>query len=135
MKTVTIMVLTLVGAALCGCQSNSPRGGSVLEGEGFKIAVPTFTTEIKQGEVQSVVISLERGNYFHQDVKLQIEVPSGISIKPTHVTIKANERPDVQFRISADKGAPLSEYRVSVTGTPETGEPTSKDFTVKVVSP
>jgi hypothetical protein len=33
------------------------------------------------------------------------------------------------------KDAALGEYIVSVTGTPTTGEPTSVEFKVKVVSP
>jgi len=41
----------------------------------------------------------------------------------------------VQLLVSADKAAPLGEYRIFVTGTPETGESTSTVFTVKVVTP
>jgi hypothetical protein len=111
MKTAMTIVLTLVLVAASGCNS-SPRGGSVLKGEGFKIAVPTLDTKLKQGEVQSVTVSLERGDYFKQDVKLQIEASKGISVEPTSVVIKA-----------------------SVKGIPKTGESTSATFTVKIVSP
>ena len=45
-------------------KSGSPKGGSAVKGEGFKIVVPAFDTKIKQGEVQSVTISLERGDAF-----------------------------------------------------------------------
>jgi uncharacterized membrane protein len=129
------IVLTLVLAAMYGCQSSSPRGGSVLKEEGFKIAVPTFAMEIKQGEVQSVTISLERGAYFKQDVMLLINTTKGIRLDPTSVLVKANDKPDVQLRIEAAKDAALGEYRVSVRGTPGTGEPTSTEFNLKVVSP
>ncbi len=135
MKTAITIVLMLALAAMYCCQSSSPRGGSVLKGEGFKIAVPTFTTEVKQGEVQSVTISLERGKYFKQDVKLQIEASKGISVDPTNILVKASEKPDVQLRITVPKNAALGEYSVSVKGTPETGEPTSTSFDVQVVSP
>jgi hypothetical protein len=135
MKTVITIVMTLVLATVSGCQSSSPRGGSAFTDEGFKVAVPTFTTEIKQGETQSVTISLERGKYFKQDVKLQIEASKGISIEPTKVMVKASDKPDVQIRISADNAAAISEYVVSVKGTPETGESSTTQFNVKVVSP
>jgi uncharacterized membrane protein len=135
MKTAITIVLTLVLVAVYGCQSSSPQGGSVLKGEGFKIAVPTLDTKLKQGEVQSVTVSLERGDYFKQDVKLQIEAPKGISVEPTSVVIKASEKPDVQLRIAAAQNAALGEYSVSVKGIPKTGESTSTAFTVKVVSP
>ena len=133
-NAITIMVM-LALAAMSGCQSSSPRGGSVLEGEGFKIAVPTFTTDIKQGQTQSVTISLERGKYFKQDVKLQIEASKGISVDPTSVIIKASDKPDVQLRIAAAQNAAIGEYPVSVMGIPKTGESTSTEFNVKVVSP
>jgi uncharacterized membrane protein len=135
-KTIAITIaLTLVLAVVSGCQSSSSRGGSAFKDEGFKIAVPTFTTQIKQGQTQNVTVSVERGKYFKQDVKLQIEASKGISVDPTKVMVKASDRPDVQIRISADKNAAISEYLVSVMGTPETGEPSSTQFNVKVVSP
>ena len=102
---------------------------------GFKIAAPTFDTAIKQGQTQYVTVSLERGDYFKQDVRLQIETSKGISVDPASVIVKASDKPDVQLTIAAAPNAALGDYRVSVRGVPETGEPTSTGFTVKVVSP
>lgn len=134
MRKIITVALMLAVATMYGCQSSSSRGGSVIKGEGFKIAVPTFTTVIKQGETQSIAVLLERGSYFKQDVKLQIEAAKGIVVEPTSVAIKANERPDMQLMITAAQDAALGEYRVSVKGTPETGEPASTEFKVRVVS-
>jgi len=118
-------------------KSDSPKGGSVGKGEGFKIAVPTFDTKVKQGEIQSVTISLERGESFKQDVTLEIKLSKGegITFDPAKVLVKASDKPDVQLTITAPKDAALGEYKVSVTGTPTTGEPTSVEFKVKVVAP
>ena len=135
MKNAIAIVMVLVLATVYGCQSSSPRGGSVLTDEGFRVAVPTFTTEIKQGETQNVTISLERGKYFKHDVKLQIEATKGISIDPTSFIIKASDKPDMQLRIAATQNAAIGAYSVSVKGIPKTGESTSTAFTVKVVSP
>lgn len=136
MKTAIPIVLMSALAVLVGCQSSSsPRGGSVVKGEGFKIAVPAFATEIKQGEVRSVTISLERGDYFKQDVNLQIQAPKGISLEPTRVLIESSDRPEAQIRITVPRDASIGEYTVYVNGEPETGEPTSTVFYVKVVSP
>ena len=135
MKTAITIVMALVLAAVSGCQSSSPRGGSALKDEGFKVAVPTFSTEIKQGQTQNVTVSLERGDYFKKDVKLQIEASTGISVDPTSVIIKSSDKPDVQLRIAAAQNAALGEYSVSIRGIPKTGESTSTAFTVKVVSP
>ena len=135
MKNAIAIVMTLVLAVVSGCESSSPQGGSVLKSEGFKIAVPTLDTKLQQGEVQNVTVSLERGEYFKQDVKLQIEASKGISVEPTSVTVKASEKPDVQLRITAAQNAAIGVYNVSVRGIPKTGESTSTSFTVKVVSP
>jgi uncharacterized membrane protein len=135
MKTAITIVMTLVLATVYGCESSSPRGGGMTKDVGFKIAVPTFSTEIKQGQTQNVTVSLERGDYFKQDVKLQIEASTGISVDPTSVIIKASDNPDVQLRIEAAKKAALGKYFVYVKGTPETGEPTSTVFDVRVVTP
>ena len=135
MKIAIAMVMTLVLAGVSGCESSSERGGSVLKGEGFKIAVPTFSTEVKQGETKNVTVSLERGEYFKRDVKLQIKASQGISVEPTKVWVKASDTSDVQLQISAAKDAALGEYQVSVKGTPKTGEPTSTKFNVNVVAP
>ena len=118
-------------------QSDSPKGGSAGKGEGFKIAVPTFDTKIKQGEIQTVTISLERGESFKQDVTLEIKLSKGegITFDPAKVLVKAGDKPDVQLQISAAKDAAIGEYTVVVTGTPTTGEPTSTEFNVKVVAP
>ncbi|MCE5340033.1 MAG: hypothetical protein LLF92_02745 [Planctomycetaceae bacterium] len=118
-------------------QSDSDKGGNVAKGEGFKIAAPTFDTKIKQGETQSVVISLERGESFKQDVKLEIKLANGkgLTFKPAEVLVKVSDKSDVQIMITAPESASIGEYIVSVTGTPTTGEPTSTEFNVKVMAP
>jgi uncharacterized membrane protein len=118
-------------------KSDSPKGGSAIKGEGFKIAVPTFDTNIKQGEVKSVTISLERGESFKQDVTLEIKLSKGegITFDPAKVIVKASDKADVQLTITAPKDAAIGEYKVSVKGTPTTGESTSVEFNVKVVAP
>jgi uncharacterized membrane protein len=104
-------------------------------GEGFKITTPTFDTKIKQGETESVTIKLNRGEYFKRDVTLEIKASPGIRVEPTDAVVKANEKSDVHLRITAAKDAALGDYKVYLKGTPETGEATSTEFTVKVVSP
>ncbi|MFA6187193.1 MAG: hypothetical protein WC770_08300 [Phycisphaerae bacterium] len=136
-KVIMIMIISAM-VTVSGCytvQSNSPKGGSVLKGEGFKIAVPTFDVNIKQGEVQNVAISIERGEAFKQDVKLEIKAAKGISIEPTNVTVKAGDKPDVQLRVTIPKDAALGVYLVTVKGTPKTGGATSTEFSVEVVTP
>ena len=135
MRTAITIMMTLALAAICGCQSSSARGGGMTKDVGFKIAVPTFDTEVKQGEVRAATVSLRRGESFKQDVSLEVQASKGISVDPTDVLVKASESPDVQLRIAATRDTALGAYVVSVKGTPKTGEPTSTAFTVKVVAP
>jgi uncharacterized membrane protein len=136
MKTAMTMVLILSLAVLYGCQSSSsPRGGGMTKDVGFKIVVPNFAKEIKQSETQTITVSLERGDYFKQDVQLQIQASKGIDVEPTRILIKSSDIPEAQLRITVPTDASIGEYIVFVKGVPETGEPTSTVFTVKVVSP
>lgn len=133
MKTLLMIVIALAVASVSGCASS--RGGSMSSDEGFKITAPTFTTDVKQGDRQTVTVSLKRDKYFRQDVTLLATTTDGISVEPGKVVVKASESPDVQFQIKASEDAALGEYPVHIVATPETGNPTSKDFTVKVVTP
>ena len=132
MKALIIIMFTLAISVMVGCQSSSLRGGGMTNDVGFKISVPNFETEFKQGQSKYVTVSLERGNYFKQDVDLKIETSTGISVEPNSFTIKASDKPDMQIEIFAAKNAAFGEYRISIQGIPETGEPTSVAFTVKV---
>ena len=133
MKVVMTMVMILCLTAFFGCMS--PRGGGMSGGNGFKIAVPNFSTEINQGDRQNVTISLHRDENFKRDVTLEIRASKGISVEPTNVVVQASDTPDIQLRIAAAKDAAIGEYRIYVKGTPQTGESTSTEFKVNVVAP
>lgn len=135
MRTAIMIVMTLALGAIAGCQTSSPRGGGMTKDAGFKIVVPTRDTTVQQGDVRAVTVSLQRGAYFKQDVRLQIEASEGISVGPTNILVKASESPDVQLRIATTSNTALGSYIVSVMGTPKSGEATSTAFTVKVVAP
>jgi uncharacterized membrane protein len=133
MKTALAVVMTLALAFVIGCMS--PKGGGMSDDEGFKIQVPMFTKDIKQGDRETLNVTIRRGEFFKQDVRLDIKASPGISVTPTSLTVKANDAKDVPLQIAVPKDAPLSEYRIFVTGTPETGQPTSIEIKVKVVAP
>ena len=64
------IVMMLALTAVFGCMS--PRGGGMSEDEGFKIAVPTFTTDVKQGDRQTITVTLHRDKFFKKNVRLEI---------------------------------------------------------------
>jgi uncharacterized membrane protein len=134
-KVIAIMVVLTLAIVAVSRGADSPKGGSVGKGEGFKIDVPTFDVKVKQGETQSLTIKLQRGESFKQDVKLQIKAAEGISVEPGKILVKASDAPEVELTIMAPKDAALGDYIVTVTGTPTTGEATSVEFKVKVLAP
>jgi uncharacterized membrane protein len=134
MKRSLMIVMALALTVAVGC-SLSNRGGGVSTDEGFRIAVPILGTQVKQGEIQTVAVTVHRGENFKRDVKLQIKASKGISVEPTSVWVKASDKPEVQLQVSAARNAALGEYRVYVEGTPASGQSSSVDFKVKVVAP
>ena len=127
------VVLSLSLIVVVGCAS--PRGGGMSGGEGFKIVTPMFGAKIRQGETESVKVSLDRGKFFKRDVALDISASKGISVEPTQATVRASEQGEVNLRIMASRDAALGDYKVYLKGTPERGEATSTEITVKVVAP
>jgi uncharacterized membrane protein len=134
MRTVLRIAAALTLSTLAGCISNGPRGGEAATNEGFTISVPGLETDIKQGNTQTVTVSLQRGDYFKQDVAVQIKSTAGVTVAPASVLIRASESPDLQVQITASKDAALGDYGIFVTGTPPKGEPTSANFNVKVIA-
>lgn len=133
MKTTIAIVMSLGLMFELGCES--PSGGGMSKDESFSIVVPMMAVKIKQGETQIVTVSLDREKYFKQDVKMDIAPSKGIDVEPTDAKIKAEEKPELPLRISAPKDAAIGEYKIYLKATPEKGQSTSMDFTVKVEAP
>jgi uncharacterized membrane protein len=138
-KMLTAMALAF--SVLAGCNS-SPPGGVTTPGdkEGFKITAPTIPVMLKQGDKQTVTITLNREANFKQDVVLSVDAPKGLKVEMPKsllgkVTVKAAEAAEVPLSISAEKDAALGEQTVKVTGTPEKGSATSVDIKVNVSKP
>lgn len=132
MKTGIALALTLAVAMVYGCRSTSPKGGIMTEQRAFRIQIRDRSMTIKQGDVETARVTLKRGDYFKQDVQLEISYPQGIRVEPNDVWIAASDRPDVELRVTARVDAALGKYPVTIKGTPETGEPTSNELMVTV---
>jgi uncharacterized membrane protein len=130
-----LVVALVVTAALMGCNKKSEEGGGAGN-ETFKVVVPTTSTDVKQGEVQIVKVSIERGSGFKQAVKLQAKAESaGITVDPDSTTVQPADKGDVQLKITAAKDAPLGASKILVKGTPDKGEAVEIEFKVNVVAP
>jgi len=125
-------LLALTG--LFGCET-SPRGGGPTEDDSFRLVVPSSTIVMKQGAVQTVEVSLVRGDYFKQDVRLTLRSSPGLNVDPSTTVIRASERPLAQIKLGVGKDVALGEYRVTVTAAPVAGDTTTADFRVNVIAP
>ncbi|HEY1379654.1 MAG TPA: hypothetical protein VGF55_22820 [Gemmataceae bacterium] len=162
MRLIPAAFATLGLIALAGCNT-SPPGGTTHRGTAsttrtttadgghsstttttdtgdknatFTISAPTLSTHIKEGETQTVKLSLHRGDKFHEDVTLKFDAPKGLKVDPLEKVVKASDKPDdIAVQVSAEKDAPLGDHEVKVTGTPATGAATSVDFKVTVSKP
>ena len=124
-------VLILVAVFATGCKKTSTEGG-ITGNDTFRISVPALATAIKQGELQTVDLTLERGKGFQQSVKLEVKAPAGIKVEPNSLTIKPGDKGYVQLKISASKDAALGELKIYVRGAPDKGDPTETEFKITV---
>jgi uncharacterized membrane protein len=130
MSKVFVGVL-IAAAALAGCNTKSEKGGGAGT-DTFKIVVPAMATDVKQGELQTVRLAVERGSGFKEQVKLELKAPAGILVEPKDATVQPSDKGDVQVKITAAKDAAIGEHKIMVKGTPAKGEPTETEFKVTV---
>ena len=121
----------IAAAALTGCTKSSEEGGRAGN-DTFKLGVPAMATAIKQGELQTVRLTLERGAGFKQKVKLEVKAPTGIQVGPSSATVEPSDKGDVQLKVTVAKDAPIGEHKIQVKGKPDKGEPTETEFKVTV---
>ena len=126
----TLLALT----GLIGCEKG-PRGGGATDADSFRLVVPDSPIVMKQGAVQTVEVSLVRGDYFKQDVRLTLRSSPGLNVDPSTTVIRASERPLAQIKLGVGRDVALGEYRVTVTAAPVAGENTLADFRVNVIAP
>jgi uncharacterized membrane protein len=123
--------LLIAAAALTGCNTKSEKGGGAGT-DTFKIVVPAMATDVKQGELQTVRLAVERGSGFKEQVKLELKAPAGILVEPKDATVQPSDKGDVQVKITAAKDAAIGEHKIIVKGTPGKGAPTETEFKVTV---
>jgi uncharacterized membrane protein len=132
---IALSLTALAVALVTGC-NKSPEGGNPGTNDKFTITGPsnTIPTHIKQGNKETVKLSIDRGKDFKRDVKLTVSgVPEKVTAKLNKDTIKASEGTDFTLDIDVGKEAALGEHTIKVTGTPDGGgSPTSVDVKIEV---
>ena len=121
----------IVAAVLTSCTKSSEEGGRAGN-DTFRISAPALATDIKQGELQTVRLTLERGAGFKQRVKLEVKAPTGVEVEPSSASVEPSDKGEVQLKITAAKDAAIGEHKILVKGTPDKGEPTEMEFKITV---
>lgn len=152
MRIAVFASLAMCGA-LVGCMNESQPGGPgvkqqpaaprpgepapardtavVDKDQTFKVAVPATDTDLKQGEREDVTISIDRGDNFNQNVKLQFKSPKGITVSPADAMIRSgDQKVDVTVEAAAD--ATPGESNIEVIAVPETGKSVTVQMKVEV---
>jgi uncharacterized membrane protein len=117
-----------------GC-ARSPEGGTPGTDQTFRLSGPTLSTNIKQGDRQTVNISVNRDRDFRQTIRLSAQAPEGLNAEVGKPTVAPGEPDEVPVTISVSQNAPLGDHIVKVTGTPDTGAATTVDVRVTVERP
>jgi uncharacterized membrane protein len=136
MRRITLAAVLAV-AGLVGCNTSEPGGKTSDKTPSkatFNISAPPAATAptIKQGDRQTVKLTINRGSDFKEDVALSADAPAGISVELDPKTVKASDSKEVAVTISVGKDADVGDHTVKVTGKPETGNATTSEFKVKV---
>ena len=130
-----LSLAALAALTITGCQQSS-EGGTPGTKANFKIEGPVTGETVKQGEQDTIKLSLNRGSDFKKDVKLKAETPDKIKAELNKPMVKASEETDFTMTVTVDKDAPIGDHIVKVTGTPEGGgSPTHLDVKIKVDKP
>ena len=123
--------MLIAAAALTGCTKSSEEGGRAGN-DTFRISAPALATDIKQGELQTVRLTLERGAGFKQRVMLELIAPAGIEVDPLDATVEPGDKGELQLKIVVAKDAPIGEHLILVRAVPDKGEPTETEFKITV---
>lgn len=99
----------------------------------FSLSVPFQAITLKQGEEMAVVIGINRGANFGEEVALKVAgFPEGVTLDPTDPVIKPGSTV-ANLVLKAERDAALGDFTVKVTGqTASSGADSSNEFKITV---
>jgi len=115
-----------------GC-TTSPAGSIPGTDQSFKLEGGTTPISVKQGDSQSVKITVDRGKNFHKSVRLSAEPNEKIRATCDRDLVKDGEPQDVNVKIHPAEDAPPGDYTVTLTGSSDSGAPARLNLAVKVL--
>ena len=143
-KSLSISTL-LALLTLTGCGQGTPGGPGVTSttvkkpvfgqtDDTFNLSVPMMATSLQQGSKLETQIGIERAKNFGEDVALKfVGLPKGVQVTPTAPVIKHGDE-NAKITFAADADAMIGEYKVRITGLPESGNNASIEFSLNITA-
>lgn len=133
-RTLAAATVGLFALASAAC-NRSPEGGTPNTDNSFRLTTAPGDTNLRPGEEKTVVINVSRDSAFTQAVTLKADSQSPkIDARIDKTKMEAGDK-QVTLTVKAAADAPKGNHIIKVTGTPQTGAPTSLDVKVDVVNP
>jgi uncharacterized membrane protein len=131
-KLLAVTAAAVLALSPVACSNQSPEGGAPGTNNSFKLTGPTIKPSIKQGDTETVKISISRDKDFRQAVKLDVKAPDKITADLDRTTVKDGESTDLNLKVHPAADAPPGDHTITITGKPENGQPTTLQVTVNV---
>jgi hypothetical protein len=148
MRSMLLVAAALAMVGLVGCGSGTTGGPGadkkeksklekaedmVRQGEDtFSLTVPVLSTKLKQGESKEVVIGINRGKNFDEDVVLVFdELPQGVTVDPASPTIKHGDE-NAKVTVKTKDDAAIGDHTLKLKGKPAKGKEATNEVKVSV---
>lgn len=143
-KSLSISTL-LALLTLTGCGQGTPGGPGVTSTtvkkpvfgqteDTFNLSVPMMATSLQQGSTLETQIGIERAKNFGEDVSLKfVGLPKGVQVTPAAPVIKHGDE-NAKITFAADADATMGEYKVRITGLPESGNNAEIEFKLNITA-
>ncbi len=106
MNSRTLIALLIGGLAIAAASCNqSSQGGSAGTHDSFTLKAPAMPTEIKQGDRQTIKLTLSRGSDFKKNVNINATEPTGLKVSVSIARSKP-QRTRRSFRSSSKRIKP-----------------------------
>ena len=112
--------------------NKSPEGGSPGTKDSFTVSGPTTSTTIKQGNKETVTVTLNRGSDFKKKVALDVKAPEKVKATFDKSSVAAGDDKDVKLTIDVAMDAAIGDHVIKVTATPESGTATVLEVKLSV---
>ena len=154
MKTLVIVLCGFVMFAVLGCTGSATKNSAEtasakkpadpvrtvvkkpIAGEAdntFSLSVPFESVTLAQGEEKSMLIGINRGENFREQVAIEVSgLPQGVTLETAKPVIKQGDA-DAALMLKATPDAALGDFTIKVTGqTASSGADFSKEVNLTV---